>query len=89
MYLVKGTVVPDSEMTKSPKFLTVGLLTKNLGGNRKSSSKGLNAVLTKYINGKAVKATNASISMYISSHLTLRWNLPLTISKALLFDFIN
>ena len=89
MYLVKGTVVPDIDITKSVKFLNVGLLTKNLGGNKNSSSYGLKAVLIKYIKGNAVKATNASIKVYTSNHLTLTWNLPLIISKALLFDFIN
>ena len=61
-YLVKGTVLEPRETTRSVKFFVVGRCTKNLGGYTNNSSKGLNAVLTRYTRGSAVKHTSASIT---------------------------
>ena len=42
-YLISGTPVEVAVLNNSVKLLNVGFCTKNLGGNKNSSSKGLKA----------------------------------------------
>jgi hypothetical protein len=63
-YLVNGTVELPSDINRSEKFLVVGFLTKNLGGNRNNSCSGLNAVETRYTKGSEVNATKISMNAY-------------------------
>lgn len=44
MYLVKGTVELDRDVSSVEKLSSVGFLTKNVGGKRNSSLSGLKAV---------------------------------------------
>ena len=51
-YLENGTSDEPSALTKSAKLSSVGFLTKNLGGYRKISSRGLKALHTVNTKGK-------------------------------------
>jgi hypothetical protein len=63
-YLENGTTELLRAVTRTVKFSTVGLLTRNCGGNFNNSSNGLKAVEITYINGSEVKATNIIINKY-------------------------
>jgi hypothetical protein len=63
-YRTNGIVELPRDINRSEKFLVVGFLTKNLGGNRNNSCKGLKAVDTRYTRGSAVKVTNMSMTVY-------------------------
>jgi hypothetical protein len=63
-YRVNGIVELPSDISRSAKFLAVGFLTKNRGGNRNNSCNGLNAVDTKYTKGRAVNVTKIIMTVY-------------------------
>ena len=57
-YLEKGTSELPKALTKSEKLFNVGFLTKNLGGYKNISSRGLKALDTVNTSGYALKLPN-------------------------------